>query len=102
MESLKPLAVQGYAPETHPRRVLLCNPPIYDTRFPWARFQQPVTLLQLSTLLKRLGCDVRILDALHTEPNTTLRRRANRRLPPCTLPTTLPPSTFRTETDAPV
>lgn len=78
MGSNVPLTVRGYAPETYPRRVLLCNPPIYDIRFPWARFQQPVTLLQLSTLLKRLGCDVRIHDALHTEPNTTLRRRRMR------------------------
>ncbi len=78
MGSNVPLRVYDYVPETYPRRVLLCNPPIYDTRFPWARFQQPVTLLQLSTLLKRLGCDVRILDALHTEPNTTLRRRRMR------------------------
>jgi hypothetical protein len=78
MGSNVPLRAYGYVPETYPRRVLLCNPPIYDTRFPWARFQQPVTLLQLSTLLKRLGCDMRILDALHTEPNTTLRRRRMR------------------------
>ncbi len=78
MGSSIPLAVQGYVPGTHPRRVLLCNPPIYDTRFPWARFQQPVALLQLSTLLKRCGCDVRLLDALFTLPNTTLRRRRMR------------------------
>jgi hypothetical protein len=78
MGSNAPLAVQGYAPQTHPRRVLLCNPPIYDTRFPWARFQQPVALLQLSTLLKRFGCDVRLLDALFTEQGATLRRRRMR------------------------
>ena len=78
MGSSVPLRVYGYVPETHPRRVLLCNPPIYDTRFPWVRFQQPVTLLQLSTLLKRFGCDVRLLDALHAEPSTTLRRRRMR------------------------
>ena len=78
MGSNLPLAVQGYAPETHPRRVLLCNPPIYDTRFPWSRFQQPVTLLQLSTLLKRFGCDVRLLDALFTEQGAPLRRRRMR------------------------
>jgi hypothetical protein len=78
MGSIPPLAVQGYAPETHPRRVLLCNPPVYDTRLPWARFQQPVTLLQLSTLLKRFGCDVRLLDALFTEQGATLRRRRMR------------------------
>lgn len=72
--------IHGHEPETHPRRVLLCNPPVYDTRFPWARFQQPVTLLQLSTLLRRYGCEVRLLDALATEQNTPLRRRRMRTL----------------------
>jgi hypothetical protein len=70
--------LRDYAPETHKRRVLLCNPPVYDTRFPWSRFQQPVTLLQLSTLLKRCGCDVRLLDALETKPVAALRRRRMR------------------------
>ncbi len=78
MEPNVPLTVRGHAPETHQRRVLLCNPPIYDTRFPWARFQQPVALLQLSTLLRRFGCDVRLVDALSTEPGTPLRRRRMR------------------------
>ena len=78
MGSNVPLTIHSYAPETHPRRVLLCNPPIYDTRFPWARFQQPVTLLQLSTLLRRFGCDVRLLDALSTRPHAILRRRRMR------------------------
>lgn len=73
-----PVTVHGYTPATHPRRILLCNPPIYDTRFPWARFQQPTTLLQLSTPLRGYGCDVRLLDALSTEPNTLLRRRRMR------------------------
>jgi hypothetical protein len=75
MGTSAPTTVNGYAPETHPRRVLLCNPPVYDTRFPWARFQQPVALLQLSTLLKRFDCDVRLLDALAVGPDDRLRRR---------------------------
>ena len=70
--------LRDFAPETHKRRVLLCNPPVYDTRFPWSRFQLPVTLLQLSTLLKRCGCDVRLLDALDTKPGAELRRRRMR------------------------
>jgi hypothetical protein len=75
MGSNVPLTVRGYAPVTHSRRVLLCNPPIYDTRFPWARFQQPISLLQLSTLLKHIECDVHLLDALPPQPNAPLRRR---------------------------
>src|SRR5258708_1087337 len=78
MGSNVPLTIRGYAPETHPRQVLLCNPPVYDTRFPWARFQQPVGLLQLSTLLKRFGCDVRLLDALAAGQDDHLRRRRMR------------------------
>src|SRR5207244_3655833 len=69
------LPAQQYAPETDSRRVLLFNPPIYDTRFPWSRFQQPVALLQLSTFLRHHGCDVRLIDALFTKPDTLLRRR---------------------------
>jgi hypothetical protein len=78
MGSNVPLTVRGLMPETHPRQVLLCNPPVYDTRFPWARWSQPVTLLQLSTLLRRYGCDVRLLDALSTRENALLRRRRMR------------------------
>lgn len=78
MESNKPLIVFDYTPETHRRNVLLCNPPIYDTRFPWARFQQPVALLQLSTLLQQYGCDVRLLDALALSGNAVHRRRRMR------------------------
>lgn len=78
MELNEPLIVDNYTPETHRRRVLLCNPPIYDTRFPWARFQQPVAILQLSTLLRQYRCDVRLLDALALDANTVHRRRRMR------------------------
>jgi len=67
--------VQGYTPETDPRRVLLFNPPVYDTRFPWSHWQQPVTLLKLATLLRSSGCDVRLIDALYRRPDEKLTRR---------------------------
>src|SRR5579863_330717 len=67
--------VQGYMPNTSPRRVLLFNPPVYDTRFPWSHWQQPITLLQLATLLRGYQCNVRLLDSLYTGPNETLTRR---------------------------
>src|SRR6266487_5307211 len=67
--------VRGYMPETTPRRVLLFNPPVYDTRFPWSRWQKPVTLLQLATLLRSNECDVRLIDALYRKPNEKLTRR---------------------------
>src|SRR6266567_4922398 len=67
--------VQGYTPETTPRRVLLFNPPVYDTRFPWSHWQQPVTLLQLATLFRSNECDLRLVDALCCKPNEKLTRR---------------------------
>jgi hypothetical protein len=67
--------VQGYTPETTPRRVLLFNPPVYDTRFPWSHWQQPVTLLQLATLLRSNECEVRLIDALYRKPEEKLKRR---------------------------
>lgn len=67
--------VQDYKPEAGFRRVLLFNPPVYDTRFPWARWQQPITLLQLATLLRSSHCDIRLIDALYIQPDKTLTRR---------------------------
>lgn len=69
------IVVQGYKPDTSPRRVLLFNPPVYDTRFPWSNWQQPITLLQLITLLRRYQCEVRLLDALYHKPGENLKRR---------------------------
>jgi hypothetical protein len=69
-----------YTPETSPRRVLLFNPPVYDTRFPWSRWQQPVALLQLATLLGRHQCDVRLIDALYFQSDERLTRRRIRKL----------------------
>lgn len=67
--------VQDYKPGVGFRRVLLFNPPVYDTRFPWSRWQQPVTLLQLATLLRSFHCDIRLIDALYTQSNQRLTRR---------------------------
>jgi len=46
------------------RRVLLVNPPVYDLRLDWARWQQPCGLLRLGATLKEHGADVRLLDFL--------------------------------------
>jgi hypothetical protein len=70
--------VQGFVPDTGSRRVLLFNPPVYDTRFPWSHWHQPITFLQLATLLRCYECDIRLLDALNTKPNETLTRRRKR------------------------
>ena len=50
--------LQDYSLETSPRRVLLLNPSVHDTRFPWSQWQQPVTLLQLASALQGTWDDV--------------------------------------------
>lgn len=43
--------------------VLLVNPPVHDTRYPWLKWNQPVDLLHLGTFLEReIGCRVSLLD----------------------------------------
>lgn len=71
---------QSYEPETNPKRVLLFNPPVYDTRFPWINWQQPVALLQLGTLLHRYECDVRLIDALYFKSDEKITRLRARKL----------------------
>jgi hypothetical protein len=78
MDANKPLTVSNYKPEAHCKRILLCNPPVYDTRFPWSQWHQPVSLLQLSTLLQRQGDEVRLFDTLSSESNAIPRRRRMR------------------------
>src|ERR1700752_3975679 len=72
--------VHNFLPEASPRRVLLFNPPVYDTRFPWINWQQPVTLLQLGTLLRHYEGDVRLIDALYFKSDETITRRRARKL----------------------
>lgn len=55
--------------------VLLLNPPVYDVRLPWAKFQQPTQLLRLATALRRNGADVRLIDALYCPAEARLPRR---------------------------
>lgn len=44
-------------------RVLLINPPVYDSRYAWIRWNQPLDLLKLGAFLRtNLGCQVEILD----------------------------------------
>ena len=55
-------------------RALLINPPVYDTRLPWAKWQQPTLLLRLGTYLRQVGTEVKLLDAL-SKPSTTRLHR---------------------------
>src|SRR5438128_1346036 len=65
--------------EQVPRRVLLVAPPLYDVRFPWSEWQQPASLLQLATALRRMGCDLRLVDALSSSPGGALPKRLVRK-----------------------
>ena len=56
-------------------KVLLVNPPIYDTRLPWAQWVQPVNLLKLGTFLKSARVETRLLDAIHLGYGKRLKRK---------------------------
>jgi len=44
-------------------KVLLINPPVVDSRYPWIRWNQPLDLLKLGSLLRDSHeCDVRLFD----------------------------------------
>lgn len=47
-------------------RVLLVNPYVQDVRYPWVRWNQPVDLLKLATLLTspHYGCEVELVDCM--------------------------------------
>lgn len=66
--------VRNFIPDSARRRVLLVNPPVYDTRFPWSQWHQPVKLLQLATLLRGYNCDVRLVDTLSMDGQDLPRR----------------------------
>ena len=56
-------------------KVLLINPPIYDTRLPWSHWVQPTSLLKLGTYLKRQGIQTRLLDIIHLGYTKRIKRR---------------------------
>jgi radical SAM superfamily enzyme YgiQ (UPF0313 family) len=55
------------------KRVLLLNPPVYDTRY-WDRWSQPYGLLRVATLLKKLGYQTELIDCLESSPKGRVRR----------------------------
>jgi hypothetical protein len=61
-------------PDSSAERVLLLNPPVYDTRIHWPKWHQPTTLLRLASHFLRAGADVRIVDAMHRGRTERLRR----------------------------
>lgn len=44
-------------------RILLINPPVVETRYQWLRWNQPLDLLRLGSLLReQIGCEVKLFD----------------------------------------
>jgi hypothetical protein len=44
-------------------RVLLINPPVVDSRYPWISWNQPLDLLKLATYLQQNnGCEIKLFD----------------------------------------
>src|SRR5260370_22605950 len=80
-QPIRAIIAQTYQPAAIPKHVLLFNPPVYDTRFPWINWQQPVALLQLGTLLRRYGYDVKLIDALYLKSDEKITRRLVRKFP---------------------
>jgi hypothetical protein len=51
-------------------RVLLLNPPVEETRYSWLRWNQPLDLLKMGSLLRsELGCGVELIDCM--KPDAT-------------------------------
>jgi len=60
-------------------KVLLINPPVIDSRYPWIKWNQPLDLLKLGTALVQLrGCDVRLFDFMLPTPKGTVPKRRSR------------------------
>lgn len=56
-------------------RVLLINPPVVDTRFPWARWHQPSLLLRLAAEAAARGVDVNLVDAFEIPRGKRVRKQ---------------------------
>jgi hypothetical protein len=55
-------------------QVLLINPPVYDTRLHWAKWQQPIRLLKLATHCRQVGAEVRLIDMLQPARGKSLHK----------------------------
>jgi radical SAM superfamily enzyme YgiQ (UPF0313 family) len=60
-------------PNSRGKRVLLINPPIYDTRY-WDRWSQPYGLLRVARLLKNIGYKVELIDCLEPSLGSHVKR----------------------------
>jgi hypothetical protein len=54
--------------------VLLINSPVFDTRLPWARWQQPGLLYRYGSYLRERGAEITMIDALAVPRAGRLRK----------------------------
>lgn len=60
-------------------RVILINPPVIDSRYPWVKWNQPLDLLKLGTCLSRAhDCEVKLFDFMLPSPTGRVGRRQSR------------------------
>ena len=71
------LAAQKAIEQTQ-NRVLLINPPVIDSRYPWVKWNQPLDLLKLGTALKKNDCEVKLFDFMLPSPKGRVGRRRSR------------------------
>lgn len=57
------------------RVILLINPYIYDIRYPWIRWNQPIGLLRIGTLLKEHGQNPKLIDCLQPDASGIVKKR---------------------------
>ena len=58
-------------------RILLVNPPVFDTRYSWLRWNQPLDLLNLAAYLKsHVRCGVELLDFMLPDSQGKVPKRA--------------------------
>lgn len=67
-------------------KVLLINPPVIDSRYPWIKWNQPLDLLKLGTAFTKLrGCEVKLFDFMLPTPQGAVPKRQSKietHLPP--------------------
>lgn len=56
------------------KRILLINPPVYDTQY-WSRWSQPAGLLRLATLLAKRGYKLDLVDCMEADAEGKVHKR---------------------------
>lgn len=74
VEPEKTQAANAVPSSTKSGSVLLINSPVFDTRLPWARWQQPGQLFRYGSYLRERGAEITMIDALAVPRAGRLRK----------------------------